>query len=81
MKENLNIAWWHERMILMALAKYPTQRAAAKALGVSERNLIRLKKDLYENKIRASEDNGRKGSNRKNSKVRNKKHDADNKQV
>ena len=68
-------------MILMALAKYPTQRAAAKALGISERNLIRIKKDLYENKLRASEDNGRKGSNRKNSKVRNKKHDADNKQV
>ena len=51
-EENLNIAWWHERMILMALAKYTTQRAAAKALGVSERTLIRMKNDLYENKLR-----------------------------
>ena len=50
-KENLNIAWWHERMILMALAKYTTQKAAAKALGVSERTLIRIKNDLYEDKL------------------------------
>ena len=55
MKENLNIAWWHERMILMALAKYTTQKQAAKALGVSERTLIRMKNDLYENKLRTQQ--------------------------
>ena len=55
MKENLNIAWWHERMILMALAKYHTQKAAARALGVSERTLIRMKNDLYENKLQIQE--------------------------
>ena len=67
MKENLNIAWWHERMILMALAKYKTQRAAAKALGVSERTLIRMKNDLYEDKLRASENDRRSGDYRKDS--------------
>lgn len=67
MKENLNIAWWHERMILMALAKYPTQRAAAKALGVSERTLIRMKNDLYENKLRSQENDRRSGDYRKDS--------------
>lgn len=59
MKENLNIAWWHERMILMALAKYTTQKQAAKALGVSERTLIRMKNDLYEDKLRKKEDYGK----------------------
>lgn len=67
MKENLNIAWWHERMILMALAKYPTQKSAAKALGVSERTLIRMKHDLYEDKLRDKENYGRKGNNNKDS--------------
>jgi predicted DNA-binding transcriptional regulator YafY len=67
MKENLNIAWWHERMILMALAKYTTQRAAAKALGVSERTLIRMKHDLYEDKLRASENGRGSGDHRKDS--------------
>lgn len=46
-------------MILMALAKYTTQRAAAKALGVSERTLIRMKNDLYEDKLRKKEDYGK----------------------
>ena len=67
MKENLNIAWWHERMILMALAKYTTQKAAAKALGVSERTLIRMKNDLYEDKLRKKEDYGRSGDHSKDS--------------
>lgn len=51
MKENLNIAWWHRRMIITALAKHKTQKQAAKALGVSARTLSRMKKDLYENKL------------------------------
>ena len=54
-------------MILMALAKYTTQRAAAKALGVSERTLIRMKHDLYEDKLRASENGRGSGDHRKDS--------------
>lgn len=46
-------------MILMALAKYTTQKQAAKALGVSERTLIRMKNDLYEDKLRKKEDYGK----------------------
>ena len=67
MKDNLNIAWWHERMILMALAKYTTQKAAAKALGISERTLIRIKNDLYEDKLQASENGRGSGDHRKDS--------------
>lgn len=45
MPENLNIAWWHKRMIVFALENFKTQKEAASALGISTRTLIRLKQD------------------------------------
>jgi hypothetical protein len=48
MKENLNIAWWHEKLMLCALKRYDTQEQAAQALGISSRTLIRMKKDYNE---------------------------------
>jgi len=48
MKENLNIAWWHEKLMLCALKRFNTQEEAAKALGISSRTLVRMKKDYNE---------------------------------
>ena len=50
MKENLNIAWWHRKMVLYALDKFDTQKEASKALGISERTLVRMKKAYDEGK-------------------------------
>lgn len=50
MKENLNIAWWHKKMVLYALDKFDTQAEAAKALGISDRTLVRMKKEYNEGK-------------------------------
>jgi len=47
-EENLNIEWWHTRMILYALKKFDTQQEAADALGCSARNLIRKKAEIDE---------------------------------
>ena len=60
MKENLNIAWWHERMMLTALARFKTQKEAAEALGVSDRTLIRMKKEYNERQSKSNrQDNQR----------------------
>lgn len=50
-EENLNIEWWHKRMILYALKKFDTQQEAADALGCSTRHLIRKKREYYEDKL------------------------------
>lgn len=54
MKENLNIAWWHERMMLAALARFDTQKEAAAALGISDRTLIRMKKEYNERQSKSN---------------------------
>lgn len=60
MKENLNIAWWHERMMLTALSRFNTQKEAAEALGVSDRTLIRMKKEYNERQSKSNrQDNQR----------------------
>lgn len=39
MTENLNIAYWHRKLIRIALQRHNTKKEAAKALGVSTRTL------------------------------------------
>lgn len=48
MSENLNIAWWHEKLMVCALERFRTQEEAADALGISSRTLVRMKKDYNE---------------------------------
>ena len=39
MTENLNIAYWHKKMIRIAIQRHDTKKEAAKALGISTRTL------------------------------------------
>jgi transcriptional regulator with PAS, ATPase and Fis domain len=54
-EEILNIDYHTKRLIVKALNKSATHEKAAKALGISERNLFRLKKQYNIEKVQRYE--------------------------
>ena len=39
MKDNLNIHWWRQKLIRIALKRFKTKKEAANALGISSKSL------------------------------------------
>ena len=59
-QENLNLAWWHRKMVNVAVTRYKTKKEAAKALGITPRTLTDyLNSPENENRIRISPNAGR----------------------
>jgi DNA-binding XRE family transcriptional regulator len=45
MKDNLNIHWWRQKLIKIALKRFKTKKEAANALGITPRSLVKYEND------------------------------------
>ena len=45
MKDNLNIYWWRQKLIRVALKRFKTKKEAANALGITRRTLVKYEND------------------------------------
>ena len=45
MKDNLNIYWWRQKLIRVALERFETKKEAASALGISVKSLEKYGND------------------------------------